>query len=201
MQSSALEEPSAAAFLHQNYLDSFLEIDDLAETASYLSDANVLVDAQRRRPWQTPLLPYVASLAGRGLVTHNRHPAPSRFTQTRKPQLFAVEREALERKRRAARAFQRPEANGFVESCCMSSAALTSEMLPFLRLIISQNQRGGQQQHLTAEQFQSVMELSTFARAGGGPGPPPLAVYRPLPPPQASQHEAGAAALDDEIEG
>ena len=78
--------------------------------------------------------------------------------------LFAVEREALERKRRAASAFRHAESNNLLDGR-QSSAALSSEVLPFLRLIIAQ--RGGQGHYLSPEQWQSVMELTTFARAGG----------------------------------
>lgn len=169
-----------------------------------MSDANVLVDAQRRRPWQTPLLPYVASFAGRGLVTHNRHPAPSRFMQTRKPQVFAVERESLERRRRAASAFRGVGAIGAIDGSSIGSTALVSEGLPFLRLIIAQ--RSGALSHeLTAAQWQSVMEISAFGRAGVGPPPP--AVYRPMAATTGTveQRSAGSApvslaSLTDEIE-
>lgn len=211
IESSALEEPSAACFLHQNYVESYAEIDDLAEAAACLSDANMLVDAQRRRPWQTPLLPYVASLAGRGLVTHNRHPAPSRFMQTRKPQVFAIEREGLERKRRAASAFQRPqldgtpEAGGVLRGGGIGSAALTSEVLPFLRLIIAQ--RGGGGHELTADQWQLLMELTSFGKPSGGLPPPPVyrrpsAAITAGAAQQASGSADAATALDDDpIEG
>ena len=105
IERSALEEPSAACFLHQNYPDAFSDVAELAEAADAMSDAQSLVDAYRRRPWQHALLPYVASLAGRGVVTHNRTPAPSRFTQTRKPHVYQVEKDAAERRRRCVRAF------------------------------------------------------------------------------------------------
>jgi hypothetical protein len=207
IESCALEEPSAACFLHQNYLDSFTEVDDLALAAACLSDANVLVDAQRRRPWQTPLLPYVASFAGRGIVTHNRHPAPSRFTQTRKPQVFAVERESLERRRRAAAAFRggAESSRGVRDGSSVGSAALVSEVLPFLRLIIAQ--RAGAASHeLTTAQWQSVMEISAFGRAGAGPPPP--AIYRPVAAATGAADQRGPSAaasamplaVDDEIE-
>ena len=80
LQASTLEDSLAACFLQQNYLHFFSDVDELADAANYMSDAAVLMHAQRLRPWQTPLLPYVSSLAARGVVTMNRHPAPSRFT-------------------------------------------------------------------------------------------------------------------------
>jgi hypothetical protein len=105
LQSSAMEEGSAAAFLHHNYAHFFSAIEELADAAASLSDAAVLLNAQRQRPWQGQLLPYVGSLAGRAVVTHNQQPAPSRFSQISKPQSFVVERNAVERAHQAMSAF------------------------------------------------------------------------------------------------
>ena len=198
IESSALEAPSAACFLHQNYPESFLDIGELAESASCLSAANVLTDAQRRRPWQTALLPYVASLAGRGLVTNNQHPAPSSFNPTRKPLLFAIEREALERKGRAASAFGHRDPCGILDGFALGSTVLASEVLPAIRLIISRS--GGQSHCLTQQQWQSVMEMTSYQSTGrtmsGSLAP---LVYRP-PLPPAPSRAGQPAPLEDEIE-
>ena len=111
-QSSALEEGMAAAFLHHNYPVFFSSIDDVADAAASLSDSAALLSAQRLRPWQPQLLPYVGSLAGRAVVTHNRQPAPSRFSQISKPQTFTVERAVLERRQQAVAAFYPPTRAG-----------------------------------------------------------------------------------------
>ena len=111
LQSSALEEGMAAAFLHHNYPSFFGSIDDMADAASTLSDSAVLLGAQRLRPWQTQLLPYIGSLASRSVVTHNREPAPSRFSQISKPQIFAIERTVMERRQQAVAAFH-PHTSG-----------------------------------------------------------------------------------------
>ena len=105
LQSSALDDSVAACFLQQNYLHFFSDVDELADAANYMSDAAVLMHAQRLRPWQTPLLPYVSSLAARGVVTMNRHPAPSRFTALTRPQSFTVEKTSTERRQRLLAAF------------------------------------------------------------------------------------------------
>ena len=105
LQASALDDSVAACFLQQNYLHFFSDVDELADAANYMSDAAVLMHAQRLRPWQTPLLPYVSSLAARGVVTMNRHPAPSRFTALTRPQSFTVEKTATERRQRVLAAF------------------------------------------------------------------------------------------------
>jgi hypothetical protein len=135
-QRSSLEEGSAAAFLHQSYIECFSDISELAEAALCLSDASHFVDAYRRRPWQTPLLPYVASLAGRGVVTCNQNPLPSRRLQICKPQVFAVERELLERKRRTALAFQRPKSDA---RCFHTAAVLATDVLPMLSALMRSN--------------------------------------------------------------
>ena len=117
VQSSYLDEGTSAAFLHQNYLAFFEDINDVADASAHLSDAALLVHAHRRRPWQTPLLPYVASLASRGVTTCNRQPAPSKFTQVSKPQLFTVERTITDRRERATAAF-RPTSDGTSQATC-----------------------------------------------------------------------------------
>ena len=189
IESSALDPPSAAAFLHQNYLEAFGEIAELASAADYLSDAHVLTDAQRRRPWQQLLLPYVASLAGRAVVTPNCHPAPPRFLQTRKPQVFQVERDALERIRRVTAAFRvapdvRGGGGGFLDGGVNHDAAsLALELVPTLRVLATSRgaQRQQQQLSLSHEQWKCVGELTSFI---GGP---------PLPPqPQNSRLPAAA---------
>lgn len=196
IETSALDEPSAACFLHQNYLESFQDIDDLADYANCLSDASVVVDAQRGRPWQIALLPHVGSLAGRGLVTNNRHPAPSRFTQTHKPHPFAVERDALERAQRAVRAFQRQEKDG-VLGYALGSTNLSCEMLPFLRLITAQC--GSQGYSLNPDQWQSIKEITTFTQGAGSAGPR-CGQYCSGVVRLSTCSQPDAAPLEDEIE-
>ena len=191
LESSCFEEPSAAAFLHQNYLECFSDPHDLAEAASYLSDAHCLVEAYRRRPWQQALLPYVASLAGRAVVTANRHPAPSRFLQTRKPQIYQVERDGLERRRRAMVSFHRGSAAtafGGVAASAFAGAdaggvmgveqyggirgfsSLTVEIVPYLKFIAVPRGVHEHRVHLSHEQWKVMAELTTYA--GGPPAPP-----------------------------
>lgn len=192
--------------MHQNYIDSFMAIDDLARAASCFSDATVLAEAQQKRPWQTPLLPYVASLAGRGVVTHNRHPAPSRFLQTRKPQVFAIDRQAMERKRRARRAFlpvcsTAVSAVGGVGGVGGGSLTLVTDTLPFLRLMLTPT--ASVRRPLTSEQWDVLMELTAFA--GRIPQPPAAAAIAPAPArlgPEVGARVAagGASETEDDIE-
>jgi len=183
-----------------------LAIDDLALAASCFSDAMVLVEAQQKRPWQTPLLPYVASLAGRGVVTHNRHPAPSRFLQTRKPQVFAVDRQALERKRQACRAFL-PVCDS---STAISAAAglgggftLVTDTLPYLRLMLAPTVSAPHP--LTSEQWDALMELTTFAgRITQSPAAATMISHAALAPQVAALGvravAGGASEAEDDIE-
>ena len=169
---------------------------DLSLAATCLSDAAVLADAYRRRPWQTQLLPYVAALAGRGVVTHNRHPAPARKAMIRKPQLYAVEREGAERMRRTSAAFHSLEGGG----CSggggggggagsggggrFGGSALATDVVPFLRVLAHASYgRPETAPRLTDAQWKAMVELTTF---GGRPPPP-----RGLPPP----HNSGAGAM------
>jgi len=165
IESSAFEEPSAAAFLHQNYPEFFSEIQDLAEAAGCLSDASFVADAHRRRPWQTQLLPYVASLAGRGVVSRNHHPAPSRQHPVRKPHLYAVERDAADRAKRIANAFHPDVSSGRL----CGTTELACDLLPFLRVAA---QRGGVNcahiAELSDRQWEVMVELTTFS---GRPAP------------------------------
>ena len=219
--SSALEEGSAAAFLHQNYLEGFTEIEDVADAAHDLSDAAHVLDAQRRAPWHSALAPYVACVAGRGVVTRNRAPAPPRFAQTRKPALYGVEREALERKRRATASFNPLSAGhgggeldgqSLASLGLVGSGELTAEIIPFLRLIVAPTCiRPGQPAHagpqLTEPQWESVAELCALSGANGQLLRPQRA-WAPPPDARASGRAqwgsasvvAGAAEEIDEIE-
>jgi hypothetical protein len=215
IESSALEEASAALFLHQNYVDSFGDIDDLAAAAGCLSDAHSLVEAQKRHPERlTPLLPYVSSLAGRGVVSTNLHPAPTSFKPTTKPRVYAVEREVLERRRRAASAFLQPsiptassaspagaplshDDTSVAEASRFSggSVMLAAEVVPLLRLIVAPLRGGAlplaQDEHaLSAEQWQSMAELTSFGR--------PLP---PQPPPRWMGVGGGAGAGGPTVRG
>ena len=131
-QFSTLDEASAAWFLHQNYLEFFTCIGDVAEAASCFSDASMLIDVHRRFPWQTPILPYVASIAARGVVTNNLAPAPSRLSQIRKPQAFAVDAEASSKMRQDLNAFRTSHSDvNYFYNC--SRTELATDRIPYMR--------------------------------------------------------------------
>ena len=202
-QSSAFEEPSAAAFLHQNYLEFFTDVGELAEAASYLSDASFMSEAYRRRPWQVQLLPYVASLAGRGVVSCNQHPAPSRQQVFRKPHLYTVEREITERTQRLANKFQSAAAGS--SGRLHGTAELAVDLIPHLRLALQHAAgRSVSSPCLSDEQWDTMVQLTTFA--GRLPPQRPRAAG---PSTFGVPHDTGGAGtlptnrqthLDDEIE-
>ena len=115
------------------------------------------------------------SLAGRGVVTYNRHPAPSRLSVIRKPQLYAVDRETNERRRRVEKAFHCLDGSG-AGSNRFGGSALATDVLPFLRVLSHYGYgRPDVAPQLTDAQWKAMVELTSF---GGRPAPP-----RTLPPP------------------
>ena len=60
-----------------------------------LSYIRVSPDPRFNGPLPSQLLPYVASLASRAVITCNEHPEPTRFAQICKPQSLVIERSAL----------------------------------------------------------------------------------------------------------
>ena len=170
LQASALEDASAAAFLQQSYLKFFTDAADAADAAEHLSDAALLMQAHRQRPWQTPLLPYISSLAARGTVTPNQHPAPSGFTQISRPQFFAVDKAAAERQQSALGAFL-PSGLAATGPCDLPEGGppthagqLTTEYIPHIRLMLSQCSNGPRplELRISAEQWKSIATLTAF---------------------------------------
>jgi len=200
VESSALEEPTAADFLHQNYPDFFGEVEDLADAAGYLSDANTIADAYRRARWQTSLLGYISSVAGRGVTAVNQHPTYSRSLRAiRKPQVYAVDRQVTERKQRAAAAFhQVVDGCSGVDRLCGPSE-LVSELLPYLRLVIAPsgapNRTDGVR--LSTEQSRVVSELTTFTTGRRAPLPVPMVVG--LPEARSSKVPGGVGQLRGQL--
>jgi len=196
LQASALEDAIAACFLQQNYLHFFSDVDELADAANYMSDAAVLMHAQRLRPWQTPLLPYVSSLAARGVVTTNRHPAPSRFTALTRPQSFTVEKTSTERRQRLLAAFM-PACDDHASA----SQNLATEYIPLLRCMLApacSPYASAQRQlsvRITAAQWQSVSEMTSYDRGQELPRYPWSA--HQSAPAGAVNAQASMQAIDD----
>lgn len=97
---SQLEFPTLVAFLHENVLD-FVDddgIEDVADVLAYLADADVLL-GRRPRNFGVSLSHVAASsVATRGVLFANTHPAPRRWQSVRAPTLWQVERLVAEKK-------------------------------------------------------------------------------------------------------
>ncbi|EFJ10749.1 hypothetical protein SELMODRAFT_427013 [Selaginella moellendorffii] len=136
---SHAEASTLVSFLHENVPD-FVDddaIEDVADIIQYISDAD-LVGA--RFSWQSrgPLLDSgwtnasqlgeaaAASIAARGVLFGNTHPAPRRWQTLRSPMLWQVER-SLSSKKREIFASLRDSNIGPVEQA--------TEYIPFLRNI------------------------------------------------------------------
>lgn len=98
---SQLEFPTLLAFLHENVLDFVDEdgIEDVAEVLAYLANADVLL-GRRPRNFGVASVSHVAasSVATRGVLFANTHPAPRKWQSVRAPTLWQVERLVAEKK-------------------------------------------------------------------------------------------------------
>lgn len=77
------------AFLHENYLRFFRDIDDATSAAEYISDADVLAAGLGFQAMSSPTIgSYVSSIASRGLLYSNRQPVERKFQPMYKPFLI-----------------------------------------------------------------------------------------------------------------
>ncbi|KAL5557525.1 hypothetical protein UlMin_039761 [Ulmus minor] len=95
-----------ADFLNENVLDFLTEeaIDDAWNVASYLGDADLLLSSfrgmlTRSNEVENVLQSAAASVAARGVLFGNSHPAPSRWHSIRRPELWQVEQSLLRNKK------------------------------------------------------------------------------------------------------
>lgn len=110
LSEAQIEFPSLVAFLHENVLDFVDEdaIDDVAVILAYLGDADTLLSRHFKGSSHSPSLnditpSHVASLAAgsvaaRGVLFANTHPAPRKWQSVRAPTLWQVERLLSEKK-------------------------------------------------------------------------------------------------------
>ncbi|XP_062873513.1 cell cycle checkpoint protein RAD17 [Trichomycterus rosablanca] len=113
-------------YLHQNYLDFFSEVDDLARASEYLSDADFLTAEWTSR---STMLPYGSSVATRGLVHSNSARARAAgqtsvgFRPLHKPHWLHISKTHRENFLSAQSLFV-----GF----CLSPVGLATELVPYL---------------------------------------------------------------------
>jgi len=116
-----LSSEQFAAFLHQNFIDFHTEIDDVASTASYLSDCETLTTN-----WSTKhlLQSYAVSVAARGcLFSMPNGPTAVGWKPLHKPQTFDIIRKVNQ---------QTASSQDLFANYHLPSVILHTELLPYL---------------------------------------------------------------------
>uniref|UniRef100_H2RXS7 RAD17 checkpoint clamp loader component n=1 Tax=Takifugu rubripes TaxID=31033 RepID=H2RXS7_TAKRU len=107
-------------YLHQNYLDFFSEVDDVAEASKYQSDADLLA-----ANWMTrsTMRDYGSSVATRGILYSNTRHTSVGFRPLYKPNWLLVNKNHQENCLAAQSLFG---------SFCLTPVSLQTELLPYL---------------------------------------------------------------------
>uniref|UniRef100_A0A8C3VQE9 Cell cycle checkpoint protein RAD17 n=1 Tax=Catagonus wagneri TaxID=51154 RepID=A0A8C3VQE9_9CETA len=117
-------------YLHQNYIDFFVEVDDLVRASEFLSFADILSG-----DWNTRSLlrEYSTSIAARGVIHSNRargfahcQAGGSSFRPLHKPQWFLISKKYRENCLAAKALFS---------DFCLSPVCLQTQLLPYLALL------------------------------------------------------------------
>ncbi|KAG0623011.1 hypothetical protein M758_3G141700 [Ceratodon purpureus] len=110
LSEAQIEFSTLAAFLHENVLDFVDEeaVDDVADIFTYLGDADILLSRRPRGSSSSSSLNDISSshiaalaagsVAARGVLFANTHPAPRKWQSVRAPTLWQVERLLSEKK-------------------------------------------------------------------------------------------------------
>ncbi|XP_031550526.1 cell cycle checkpoint protein RAD17-like [Actinia tenebrosa] len=119
-------------YLHQNYLDFFTDVEDVVRASEYLSDSNMMSVEWMHR---SSLIPYMSSIATRGLMFSNTHRVGSSssvggaskggWRPLHKPQWFEVNKKTRDNNRTAK--------DLFPEQTC-PTAVLHTQILPYLAI-------------------------------------------------------------------
>ncbi|KAM4607375.1 cell cycle checkpoint protein RAD17 isoform 1-T2 [Polymixia lowei] len=107
-------------YLHQNYLDFFSEVEDVARATEYLSDADFLTG---QWTYHNTMGEYGSSVATRGLLHSNSGQVSVGFRPLHKPAWLLVNRKHKENCLGAQSLFI---------SFCLTPVSLQTEMLPYL---------------------------------------------------------------------
>ncbi|GLD72225.1 cell cycle checkpoint protein RAD17 [Lates japonicus] len=107
-------------YLHQNYLDFFSEVEDVARASEYLSDADLLT-----ADWTSlsTMGDYGSSVATRGLLHSNSHQVSVGFRPLHKPSWLLISKRHRENCLAAQSLFR---------SFCLTPVSLQTELLPYL---------------------------------------------------------------------
>lgn len=112
-------------YLHQNYLDFFSGVEDVARASEYLSDADFLCAEWASR---TTMGEYGSSVATRGLLHSNSAHVSAGFRPLHKPHWLLVNKRHRENCLAAQSLFL---------SFCLPPVSLQTELLPYLALLSS----------------------------------------------------------------
>ncbi|XP_019387838.1 PREDICTED: cell cycle checkpoint protein RAD17 isoform X1 [Crocodylus porosus] len=125
-------------YLHQNYVEFFMDIDDIVRASEYLSTADFLCSTWSSRP---TLQQYSASVATRGVIHSNRARAFAHcqggmgFRPLHKPQWFLINKKYQENCLAAKSLFS---------SFCLPPLCLQTELLPYLAMLTNPMRNQGQ---------------------------------------------------------
>ncbi|XP_019959566.2 cell cycle checkpoint protein RAD17 [Paralichthys olivaceus] len=112
-------------YLHQNYLDFFSEVEDVARASEYLSDADLLTSDWTSR---STMEDYGSSVATRGLLHSNSQHVSVGFRPLHKPSWLLVSKKHRENCLAAHSLFR---------SFCLTPVSLQTELLPYLAKLTS----------------------------------------------------------------
>ncbi|XP_010635606.1 cell cycle checkpoint protein RAD17 isoform X1 [Fukomys damarensis] len=117
-------------YLHQNYIDFFVEVDDLVRASEFLSFADILSGDWNTR---SSLREYSTSVATRGVIHSNRargfahcQAGGSSFRPLHKPQWFLIHKKYRENCLAAKALFS---------DFCLPALCLQTQLLPYLALL------------------------------------------------------------------
>nr|KAF6490766.1 RAD17 checkpoint clamp loader component [Molossus molossus] len=129
-------------YLHQNYIDFFMEVDDLARASEFLSFADVISG-----DWNTRYLlrEYSTSIATRGVMHSNKargfahcQGGGSSFRPLHKPQWFLINKKDPDQGQRGTTTKYRENcqaAKALFSDFCLPALCLQTQLLPYLALL------------------------------------------------------------------
>lgn len=136
-------------YLHQNFLDFFMEVEDVARASKYLSDADLLTAEWSNR---STMADYGSSVATRGLLHSNNQQVSVGFRPLHKPNWLLVNKNYHG---------NCAEAQCLFKSFCLTPVSLQTELLPFLAKLSNPMRNQAQ---ITFIQDVGQMPLQRFSR-------------------------------------
>lgn len=136
-------------YLHQNFLDFFCEVEDVARASKYLSDADLLTTEWSTR---STMADYGSSVATRGLLHSNAQQVSVGFRPLHKPNWLLVNKNYHG---------NCVEAQSLFKSFCLTPVSLQTELLPYLAKLSNPMRNQAQ---ITFIQDVGQMPLQRFSR-------------------------------------